>query len=1329
MAEQPSSQDNPIIDMFPRPVALAYKALLNAKTSQDRARLIFDIYDFSIRMITLGLTLRYLRLDLQRINSTPVNEKLSKHLVSSYVGNWVDILRMLLDTYAEHQTPFFVNELYDDYRALVNDEQKRAAFWQPFEELARLSNDFKGLATRRATDAQFAPIAQQAQETLGKIIQRFHFFASYKLILVLMNEEAEAMDCTGDKLVPRTLVELGLADTKLQQGIFYLVRQSDHAALELHPLIIVSDPDKMPLDVIKQIQMPQNVWLENALAIWSYRPEQDTHYFNALMRSGMVVEDTRLIGLLDDLYSQLMKRLHHIDVAETLNWKILKAAFDRLSSDNAQEIRSLYNQQVYLKREKVNDAINEFLWDSTSSGLVITGDSGVGKSAFSLWQLEQASAAPNLTMLWYSGRNFPPNRAIIEKMTADLSERITAKISPEDNLFDQLNTQPDMQQQRVLVFFDALNENSAPVAVLNAIDELVRQAEQYPWLKIIITSRPQAWRTIRSGRVDKTIERLYYTHPGSNSPTLELEGFQSGEIEMKVFDFQSELHRVYELYRKEYNLQTAFDKIEFKMAELLRDPFALQMIARIYQGRTLPASVNPIDLVEMLVTRLREESAENLHLEAADLDFLNELLPLFFDNENNPRNFIPRKALENLDPEFFGHSLHDRIMNDTPDSQGQMVNAAYQRLENAGILTLEGTRAEYVVRFRFERFYDYFVGNHLYLHIGNKPLQDRFDNYLKLVDQMRASPFLWGPLHRAMLLDIQQHPTLDLVLKLAPETEKETLNAPVIQDLLTEALVAVGSKDAELVSRICNGLLYSRYDSTYSRIRNWPHGYVFAITVANALQLLDVLKAATTHPDEIIRNAVLYSAYVSYGTNPEITMEIVRHVIGKIWQRRFLVNFSAIYTAFTLSMLLFMSYYSTPEGPAQRKELVALWMPVLNRLPKGGGKRSVWSAIRGLVIRVLFTLVIRIVVYRIGYSTDNKALFAVPDGEAALPIDPRVMPDLEIFLKHYRGAMDKERMHEIHFDEIRPRWEAVLLHPDGNIRNNIMVSIIFFASMLPWARRDPVAMNQAAREMFDKAKSLRDGIMKKPTPMVNVLAFIFGNMEKPTTPEGVEKLLENFDTVIYEFEEVWESRTHGLKASYRGDNMGTCLSIHYNFTGSMETPYLARYLDLLVERKDVIQFNNILSGMGGSGGLVDMEVFPNRSPYVLQRYLNEIFHALPRLKSQGVDMAIFSDKIVTAMVHQKQLDPVGAISLLEEQSDDELFTDLMKQRILTTRRSPSISFILVTVVSWFATAAAYAEDPAGREVFFHLLHHIATGKNISNGLLGFINHYLGSSEK
>jgi hypothetical protein len=93
------------------------------------------------------------------------------------------------------------------------------------------------------------------------------------------------------------------------------------------------------------------------------------------------------------------------------------------------------------------------------------------------------------------------------------------------------------------VIFDAINENPDGRALLRKIDQLVG-AEHYPWLKVVVTSRPEAWRTIKHGQ--RLAEERYFYRPGGDDYWVELEEFA---LKLEPFE-REELEGAFEKYRR-----------------------------------------------------------------------------------------------------------------------------------------------------------------------------------------------------------------------------------------------------------------------------------------------------------------------------------------------------------------------------------------------------------------------------------------------------------------------------------------------------------------------------------------------------------------------------------------------------------------------------------------------------------------------------------------------------------------------------------------------------------------------------------------------------------
>ncbi len=190
----------------------------------------------------------------------------------------------------------------------------------------------------------------------------------------------------------------------------------------------------------------------------------------------------------------------------------------------------------------------------------------MGKSNYVLSLAETFVVQPQRIVLIYNAArlNFS-SITVAEKINQDLNRSIQLQGDGRINLFAEIDKSEDMTDRKMIVIFDAINENANPREVLRKIDQMVGQ-ERYPWLKILITSRPEGWRTMKRGL--PLAEERYYREQGSDDVSIEMEEFT---IKLDIFE-REELQFVYEKYKICFKLQTEYAGLKPAVRNALRDP-------------------------------------------------------------------------------------------------------------------------------------------------------------------------------------------------------------------------------------------------------------------------------------------------------------------------------------------------------------------------------------------------------------------------------------------------------------------------------------------------------------------------------------------------------------------------------------------------------------------------------------------------------------------------------------------------------------------------------------------------------------------------------------
>src|SRR5215211_3375465 len=105
--------------------------------------------------------------------------------------------------------------------------------------------------------------------------------------------------------------------------------------------------------------------------------------------------------------------------------------------------------------------------------------------------------------------------------------------------------------------------------LMRQINELVQGP--WPWLKVIITSRPEAWLNIKIGI--KLAETLFYRPHQSDKLVVEMEDFTYSQ-KLEPFS-EEELPQVYKKYQQAYQMQTDYENLPVAVKRSLQDPLVL----------------------------------------------------------------------------------------------------------------------------------------------------------------------------------------------------------------------------------------------------------------------------------------------------------------------------------------------------------------------------------------------------------------------------------------------------------------------------------------------------------------------------------------------------------------------------------------------------------------------------------------------------------------------------------------------------------------------------------------------------------------------------------
>jgi hypothetical protein len=373
------------------------------------------------------------------------------------------------------------------------------------------------------------------------------------------------------------------------------------------------------------------------------------------------------------------------------------------------------------------------------------------------------------------------------------------------------------------------------------------------------------------------------------------------------------------------------------MKVMLRDPLTLRLVAETYgslvpkpeKDGILPESVRTSKLYEQYIKSLIEDG----RLERADVEvFLKQkLLPLMF-RPGHYRNNLDSEILTNTIDPSSEKPLSEKIeLTAIVPSTEKPVNHSFQNLVDAGILIKPGSYSEYEIRFKYERFYDYFGGLYLgtlYLSRIAPSGTEKPQWYREIISKLSDSPFLWGPARQALFLDLHaegKQQDFQLVFDILKQNESS------LRDLLESSLVWY-AKDYPDQGLVLLSKLYAGRSSDVRRL---------AVRVAGLAGIPEILEQAGLDKDKQVRLTSIQASYYFWQQKPERGWQILDSWANQVRSRFYLPNTAATESSLGLSVMILTdrSNSSDPklqipdyQNPEIARRLQSIWHKILSDL-------------------------------------------------------------------------------------------------------------------------------------------------------------------------------------------------------------------------------------------------------------------------------------------------------------------------------------------------------------------------------------------------------------
>jgi hypothetical protein len=874
-------QDRGLVERLPQFIAVNYQAMLDAPDEESIVRYGLLAFDRMLRFLTVYMTSQEFNTnDPRQVTDRAITKRVSGLFFDSDIKKWHEILVSFFGVYKGKRDLLFIPELYDFYWESTNarnpqpSEQSLKAIHWLITQHYRVTQRIKLPANHQ----EWKELAQETLEYLRLLLLKIQLPPSYDLVCVL-----ETADGWG-KFERHMGLEIEICEhnigyAELVPGRYYLVHDLTEF-LELTPLL-AHWRNQNPYTAI--LELDERGGLVYLLA-------------NSILDETWIDYNFNL-GEFHKLKSKINK---HIEVKihwNAITWLELRDLAHEKNHQSILKAKDRFSDELYQQRNHLMRTFLDFFEKSDRNCFVLTGESGVGKSSFILSLVEHLKRDdPDVILLMVKAGQIDPraglNKYIVDQVILE-DEESKNQIG---SIWPHVAGMPEQNSHKFLLIIDAINENQSPKELLQQINELLYK--KWKWLKIVITSRPQAWNHLVQG-VELDFSEFY--QPVRTQADLRRTNYSA--YNLMPFNDQ-ELREAYLKYQTGYHLKTNFDDLNLSTRKLLSLPLQMWIIANTFEERQIPNQL----IARQLIPKYLQNVQDRNKLSKRDLEFLEEsILPEIVCNDgiftNEVRgNSLIRAGKRNLKERIFSQV---RIDQDIISIDQDFVSEEVSHLETVVILK-RTYDPEPVLSFNHERFYDYFLGEYFFKKVIY-PEADKGRAFHQLFQAIEKYPFIYGGVEHAMYLLAKQNSlAIDALVFIDKHEDAQ---------LISSALDALAQEDPDTVrafaSRVIDQALNPDQKATFQmKAQAIETALSAAATVEADTQFIYVL----THPDKLIRELGVKHAYYLRNNNPDLLKTILRKTREKTLQKPVLPDLNGLLSIFQIALLLLLDAYKSRHG-------------------------------------------------------------------------------------------------------------------------------------------------------------------------------------------------------------------------------------------------------------------------------------------------------------------------------------------------------------------------------------------------------------------------------
>ena len=728
-------------DDYPYPIAHAYGAFLREENPRLRCEQLVFAFSLSLRYCAAVAIAEYLR----GSNRAPrVDKSLSFNLGRPSLGHWNKFLNEILRHLAKIKAPLFAPELLSAFRTARGQTTAAVA---AADTLIGFRNDYQKTAALAGLSTEsLAELLRKQETALHTFLASIAFLRDYPLFGVV---EHAALPGTGTfRWTARTLmgadpqafraIALDQKEAPRSPWSLYLLKPASEETLCLSPFLKWRVPGATG---DASSQGPEVLFYEG-------RKRQKVKYVG--MATPMLLDDESR-GDIDSLIDSLRTPApSQVGRHESYLTNVRSRVQEQLRAMKYEK----YRPDLYVDRRKAQIEVDRFL-KGDKTGLIITGEAGMGKTNLLCSLCERQSAEGDLVLLYDAGGS----------LTLDIEKQIARDLLGTEtgdfwSSFEKATEVAVRNNRKLVILFDALNEfyfgQFRAADLLKAIDGFISRCPS-SGVRVIITCRTGTWNQLEVLR--RTELQWHRYHTVGHARTLALEGFTDDELPL-----------AYRKYQAWTSLHTDFEQLSEQARERCRAPLLLRLTAIAYEGQPVPRDVLTIrvlqDYYDTRVSRRME-----------DVQFLDALAGKMHQQRTDSLSLLELHS----DPVLRTGTVDD-------------PSSPYQRLKDKGVLMEVAAVPLPQVKFTYDRFFEYILALH---HLGRIPEKSLSNTLAEMAAASWEYPPLWGTALTMLSIKTNRQLFLDLAQS----------NDYSVRELAVDALIALHHEDPSRAIELANTLL------------------------------------------------------------------------------------------------------------------------------------------------------------------------------------------------------------------------------------------------------------------------------------------------------------------------------------------------------------------------------------------------------------------------------------------------------------------------------------------------------------------------------------------